>query len=60
MSEPVLLLCCYTKVSTIDFMIKTLDLHKTLDYKYVTDLSDYKTIGVVLESRRVFRTLYIY
>jgi len=41
-------------------MIKTLDLHKTLDYKYVTDLSDYKKIGVVLQSRWVFRTLYIY
>jgi len=26
----------------------------------MTDLSDYKKIGVVLRSRRVFRTLYVY
>jgi len=36
----VLPLCCYGKV--LDFVIK-----KTPDYKYVTDLSDYKKIGVV-------------
>jgi len=33
---------------------------KTLIHKFVTDLSDYKKIGVVLRRRRVFRTLYIY
>jgi len=33
---------------------------KTLDHKYVTDFSDYKKTGVVLRSRWVFRTLYIY
>jgi len=33
---------------------KTLDLQKTLDYRYVTDLSDYKKIGVVFKNRRVF------
>jgi len=33
---------------------------KTLDHKYMTDLSDYKKIGVVLRSRRVFLTLYVY
>jgi len=26
----------------------------------MTDLSDYKKIGVVFSSRRVFRTLYVY
>jgi len=33
---------------------------ETLDQKYMTDLSDYKKIGVVLRSNRVFRTLYVY
>jgi len=33
---------------------------KTLDHKYMTDLSDYKKIGVALRSRRVFRTSYVY
>jgi len=33
---------------------------KKIDHKYMTDLSDYKKIGVVLWSRRVFRTLYVY
>jgi len=33
---------------------------KTLDHIYVRDLLDYKKIGVVLRSWRVFRTLSIY
>jgi len=40
-------LCCYGKV--LDLMIKkTVDSQKTLDYKYVTGLSDNKKIDVVL------------
>jgi len=33
---------------------------KTLDYKYVTDLSDYKKIDVVLKNRPVFDEHYIF
>jgi len=33
---------------------------KTLDYKYVTDLSDYKKIDVVLKSRQVFDEHYVF
>jgi len=33
---------------------KTLDSQKTLDCKYVTDLSDYKKIGFELKNRQVF------
>jgi len=33
---------------------------KTLDYKYLTDLSNYKKIGVVLKNRRVFDEHYIF
>jgi len=48
--EIVLHLCCYGTV--LDFMKKkTIGHKKTLDYKCVTDFSDYKKIGVVLKNR---------
>jgi len=40
-------------------MIKTIDSQKTPDYKHMTDLSDYKKIGVVLKNRWVLDEHYI-
>jgi len=61
MPGAVLPFCCYGKV--IDSMINnSIFTKKTLDYKYVTDLSDYTKIGVVglLKNRRIYGKRYIF
>jgi len=57
-SHVVLPLCCYAKA--LDCTIKNTRFTKIpLDYKYVTNLSDFKKIGVVLKNRLVFDEHYI-